>query len=84
MPDTDTLTRPDHRSDVQLHTGRNNADITHIVDQRKYSLADAYVFGTPVTALCGYEWIPTKPANPKQVCAACIAVASERGGTLAI
>lgn len=76
MTDTDTLTR----EDVQLHTGLDNADLAHIVDQRKYNLTEAYILGTTVIALCGYEWIPTKDPHKLPVCPACVATLSSLGG----
>jgi len=34
-------------------------------------MADAYVFGTELTALCGYRWIPSRDPEKLPVCPEC-------------
>lgn len=38
---------------------------------QKELLADAVVFGTPLTALCGKKWVPTRDASKFPVCPEC-------------
>jgi hypothetical protein len=55
------------------------SDVAHIVRPAR-AVAEAYRNGTPVTALCGYTWVPTKDPGPLPVCEACkIAIANMSG-----
>ena len=38
---------------------------------RKHGLTRAYVDGTPVRALCGKEWVPTRDPSRYAVCPTC-------------
>lgn len=67
------------REDVQLSQGIDPSQVTHIIDQKRWSIADAVVFGTEIEALCGYRWVPTKTPNPDNVCNACKAVLDTLG-----
>lgn len=44
-------------------------EVAHYVDKAKST--EGYVFGTPVTALCGYTWVPSKDPKGKPVCPEC-------------
>lgn len=64
MPDTDTetVTRP------QLDEGDHDR-FAHYVDKSK--LTAAYVEGTPVRALCGKVWVPSRNPDRYPVCPTC-------------
>lgn len=42
----------------------------HIVDKKK--LTDAMIFGTPITALCGYTWVPSRDPKNFPTCQVCL------------
>lgn len=79
------MTTTDEQVFTQEHVGTWTApegpeDVAHIVDQKKFTLAESYIMGTPVIALCGYEWIPTKDPNKLPICEECKRVFAARGG----
>lgn len=43
----------------------------HIV-YPKNAITEAIVLGTPVTALCGYTWVPHRDPDTKPVCGLCV------------
>lgn len=51
----------------------NPEEYAHIINQHLpgNSIADAMVFGTELTALCGYKFIPTRDHNKYPTCEAC-------------
>ena len=51
----------------------NPEEHKHIVNQHLpgNSIADAIIFGTEITALCGYRWIPTKDPDKYPLCQSC-------------
>lgn len=62
-----TQTQTVERTDTQLGSGEGQ--VAHIADKSK--IAEAYVTGAPLTALCGYTWVPSKSPKGLPVCAAC-------------
>ena len=56
------------QDDVQLHTGTNPAEHSHILLKRDWK------FGEPVEALCGYVFTPQRKAESFPVCPGCKAV----------
>lgn len=42
-------------------------------------VVDGMVFGLPVKALCGYEWVPGEDPQRYPLCSLCVEVAKERG-----
>jgi hypothetical protein len=66
--DTETLTR----EDVELERSTGPAECAHYA--RKQKITEAYIEGTPIEALCGYMFVPSKDPNGKPVCQACKAV----------
>lgn len=40
---------------------------------------EAYVEGTPVTAICGYTWVPSRDPGKHPVCDRCKAIVSRTG-----
>lgn len=59
---TETVTRP------ELDDGDHDR-FAHYVDKSK--LTAAYVEGTPVRALCGKVWVPTRNPDRYPVCPTC-------------
>lgn len=49
--------------------GGDPDDYAHIVAKDK--LADAIIFGTPITALCGFTWVPSRDPEGLPVCREC-------------
>ena len=47
----------------------NPEERAHYVAKDK--LADAIINGTPVTALCGYEWVPHRDPERFPICREC-------------
>jgi hypothetical protein len=64
--DTGTVTtgRPDHRLDHGDHER-----FAHYVDRDK--ITEASVLGTPVVALCGKVWVPSRDPQKFPVCPDC-------------
>ena len=65
MSATTTETRPETK------TGHDDSDeYAHIVlkdDQMK-----GYIFGVPIKALCGKEWVPSRDPESLPVCPECL------------
>ena len=47
--------------------------VAHIV--KKDKIPDAYIEGTPLTALCGKVWVPAHDPKGKPLCQACKEIA---------
>lgn len=60
--DTDTVTRP-------VTDDGDHDRFAHYVDKSK--LTAAYVEGTPVRALCGKLWVPTRDPDRYPICPTC-------------
>ena len=54
-------------SDPQLSDGEPK--FAHYVDKKK--MGDAIVYGTPMIALCGYTWVPSRDPKKYPVCPEC-------------
>ena len=74
MSSTDTDVRPD-LGDPELD--HESPRMAHIVDRR--SVTEAYVMGTPLEALCGAVFVPTRDPSNLPVCEACKEAARGRG-----
>lgn len=72
---TDTIVRPEIRQ-----TGAGKPARAHIAAAGK--VAEAYVMGTEVTALCGYRWVPSRDPAGLPVCPDCKAMALQLTGGL--
>jgi hypothetical protein len=70
-PSTPTVAPvPDVAPDVRPTTGDGDHDrFAHYVD--KAEMARAYVEGTPVRALCGKVWVPSRDPSRYPVCPTC-------------
>ena len=58
----------DERTDLRIDEG-DHERFSHYVDKSK--LTEAMVMGTPVVALCGKVWVPTKNPDRFPVCPEC-------------
>jgi hypothetical protein len=64
---TDTDVRQDRRT-LPTDDG-DHEKFSHYVD--KHKLTEAMVMGTPVVALCGKVWVPTRAPEKFPVCPEC-------------
>lgn len=74
----DTLVRPSLGK-----TGAGLPERAHLVGAQggmsgAAAVTNAMVFGTEVTALCGYRWVPTRDAEGLKVCEECKTVRKQR------
>jgi hypothetical protein len=70
-------TQTDPRTQPRVSDG-DHERFAHIVRGRD-RVTEAYVLGTPVTALCGKRWVPTRDPKRYPVCPTCKELAT-RGG----
>jgi hypothetical protein len=63
---TDVL--PEERTDHRVDEGDHDR-FAHYVDRSK--LTEAHVLGTPVIALCGKVWVPSRDPTRFPVCPEC-------------
>jgi len=70
IPQTDTITeeRTEERTDYRLDEG-DHERFSHYADKDK--IMEAMVNGTPVRALCGKVWIPSRDPKRFPVCPEC-------------
>lgn len=79
MPQTMTDERTSTVTEQEITTSNDKAKAAHIVlppDEAGRESPQAYVMrarieGFPVTALCGYTWVPNKMATGLPVCSEC-------------
>lgn len=63
---TELLTRP-------AQTSTDDPDkLAHYAN--KNQITEAHVMGTPIVALCGYVWVPSRDPQKLPVCPACAEV----------
>ncbi len=65
--DTDVLT--DERTDRQLDDGGDHDRFSHYVKKKK--IMSSAVEGTPLEALCGKKWVPSRDPQKFPVCPTC-------------
>ena len=65
-PDTDTIVQ--ERVDYRLDEG-DHERMSHYADKDK--LMEAMVNGTPVVALCGKVWVPSRDPSRFPICPEC-------------
>lgn len=71
---TQLLERPD--TEIRLSTDEGDAECAHIVlvepgEDATVVVLTARIEGTPVTALCGFVWVPHKDPKQLPVCQKC-------------
>lgn len=47
--------------------------------QGRTRIIEVVINGTPITALCGYIWVPTKNPDNYPLCSRCDSIAKRRG-----
>jgi hypothetical protein len=67
-PDTITEERTEERSDYRLDEG-DHERFSHYAEKDK--IMEAMVNGTPVRALCGKVWVPSRDPKRFPVCPEC-------------
>jgi DUF3039 family protein len=65
---TGTETIQEERTDVRLDEGGHDR-FSHYVEKDK--LTEALVVGTPVIALCGKVWVPSRDPDRYPICPEC-------------
>ena len=55
--------------DTRLEDGHDHERLSHYVSREK--LTEAMVMGTPVVALCGKIWVPSRNPEKYPVCPEC-------------
>ena len=68
QPAPGSQTLVDERTDVRLDEG-DHERFSHFVDKTR--LTEAMVMGTPVVALCGKVWVPSRNPEKFPVCPEC-------------
>jgi hypothetical protein len=79
LPDSDV--REEIRPDLSHGEGGDHERFAHYVDKDK--IVESAVTGTPVIALCGKVWVPTRDPQRFPVCPECKEIFEslpERGG----
>jgi hypothetical protein len=81
MADTATRSTQDTRPDVDHTDGEERDRFAHVVFP-KSKLTEALVTGTPVTALCGKTWVPSRDPKKYPVCPTCKEIVERAGLTV--
>jgi Protein of unknown function (DUF3039) len=68
LPEQSTRVREDTKPDLS-HGDGDHERFAHYVDKSK--IVDSMVTGTPVTALCGKVWVPSRDPKRYPVCPTC-------------
>ncbi|HLI39258.1 MAG TPA: DUF3039 domain-containing protein [Streptosporangiaceae bacterium] len=68
LPDSGTRVGEEVRPDLS-HGDGDHDRFAHYVDKKK--VTDAMVTGTPVTALCGKVWVPSRDPKRYPICPEC-------------
>jgi Protein of unknown function (DUF3039) len=68
LPDQGTRVTEDVRPDLS-HGDGDHERFAHYVDRSK--IVDSMVSGSPVTALCGKVWVPSRDPKRYPVCPTC-------------
>jgi len=56
--------------DLREELGTGEPTVAHIVKDPE-KVQEAYIMGTPLEALCGHVWVPTKPVKGLPLCEMC-------------
>jgi hypothetical protein len=67
-PSTDSGTLTEERTDYRLDEG-DHERFSHYADRDK--ITEAMVTGTPVRALCGKVWVPSRDPKRFPICPQC-------------
>jgi hypothetical protein len=69
----------DDDPDKVAHIVRQWAPLDDNTAVRLADVTGAYIEGTPLTALCGHVWVPSRDHRDLTPCSRCIAVAESMG-----
>jgi hypothetical protein len=69
LPGTDTLEDQRLDRDLETYEDGDHERFSHFVEKDK--LTEAMVMGTPVVALCGKVWVPSRAPEKFPVCPEC-------------
>ena len=69
LPGTDTLEDLRLDRDLETYEDGDHERFSHFVEKDK--LTEAMVMGTPVVALCGKVWVPSRAPEKFPVCPEC-------------
>ena len=74
---TDTSTRIDEQTEYELETGE--PVVAHIVktepgENAAAKVLEARIFGSPIEALCGHRWVPSRDPGKHPICQKCKAI----------
>ncbi len=61
--------------------GSGNPKVTHLV-RNPGAVAEAYVMGTELVALCGYRWVPSRDPHGLPLCRQCKTIAALEYGQM--
>lgn len=53
----------------------DKTNMAHLVDSDPDLVRAAYDAGTIIEAVCGYRWVPFRPAEGLPLCAECVTIA---------
>ncbi len=70
IPTLQPATTTDIAIDERTTDDGDHEKLAHIV-LPKSAVTEAYITGTPVTALCGKSWVPTRDPGLYPVCETC-------------
>lgn len=70
-------TELDERTDVDEETQAGGGRVAHIVNRD--ASTEAYLMGTPLEALCGHVWVPSRDPKNYPLCSKCKQRAEELG-----
>jgi hypothetical protein len=71
---TDTSTRIEERTEYELETGE--PVVAHIVktepgENAAAKVLEARIYGSPLEALCGHRWVPSRDPGKHPICQKC-------------
>jgi hypothetical protein len=71
---TDTSTRIEERTEYELETGE--PVVAHIVkvepgEDAAAKVLEARIYGSPLEALCGHRWVPSRDPGKHPLCQKC-------------
>jgi Protein of unknown function (DUF3039) len=71
---TDTSTRIEEQTEYELETGE--PVVSHIVktepgENAAAKVLEARIYGSPLEALCGHRWVPSRDPGKHPICQKC-------------
>lgn len=81
MSETQTQPTQDTTPRLDEGDGEDRDRMAHVV-YPKSKLTEAMVMGTPVTALCGKTWVPSRDPKRYPICPTCKEIVEQAGLTM--